>query len=404
MGKKNQITAKQACKYLKLDSSLKVPICTIEPIICTYWFCKAKGFRTRHVKCNLGCFRNCAIKNLEATRITDIDKLYSQTIAKLEERLHYYKDKMHPNQFFGGLVAYREHEILKAFYETPGAFSDVFAITDLIPNDISFLKKEDINVDSLSNYYIGLNSMKGVLEMKLNQIVNGDMIVYCTPKGLEYIENTMNDPETDDLMKFLRNGSHPSKEFISKSECHHIMKFLTIQNYNLIRWCKSNQFNRAILEFDHIEKFKKILAHIEKSGITGRIDMRECYNLSYGPYMNAVYALRNIYSHSGRFLRAARKYKSLMDISDQYVQWLPCWDNSLYHFSEMCRQEKYFTPRIEIEESSDFPIHIKDKTLIPSIIMWGFVAKNWNEICSNRWIKGQVFEDKIEIELIPFSH
>lgn len=399
MGNKNLITAKKACKYLKLDSAFKVPICTIEPIICTYWFCKAKGFRTKNVKCNLNCFRNCAIKNPDATRIIDIDAFYNQTIVNLDERLDYYKNKMHPNQFYGGLVAYREHEILTAFYETPGAFSDVFEVINLIPEDISFLNKEDINIDVSSNYYIALNSMKNVYKMKLNQINNGDLIIYCTPKGRQDIEKTMSDPESDDFMKFAKHGSHPSTKFIEKSECHHIMEFITIQNYNLIKWCKSNQFKREILEFDHIEKFKKILTHIEQSGITGKIDLRDCYNLSYIPYMNAVCALRNIYSHSKKFLRAAKKYKSLMNISDQYIQWLPCWDNSLFVFSEMSRNEKYLTSKIDIEESSDFPIQISANTFIPSIIMWGFVAKNWDEICSNRWEKGHIFENKIEIEL-----
>ncbi|MCX6723323.1 MAG: hypothetical protein NT094_04660, partial [Candidatus Staskawiczbacteria bacterium] len=183
MGKKNLITAKQACKYLKLDSPFKVPICTIEPIICTNWFCKAKGFTTRRGNCNLNCFRNCAIKNPDAAPVLDIDKLYSQTITKLDELLSYYKDKMHPNQFFGGLIAYREQEILKAFYETPGAFSDVFGVMDLLPEDISFLQERDIKIDKESGYFIALNSFKTVLAMKLNQIINGDLIVYCTSKG-----------------------------------------------------------------------------------------------------------------------------------------------------------------------------------------------------------------------------
>ena len=59
-----KLTAKKACKYLRLESMYKVPVCTIEPnIICSNWFCEAKGFRTRKVKCNLECFRKCAIKN-----------------------------------------------------------------------------------------------------------------------------------------------------------------------------------------------------------------------------------------------------------------------------------------------------------------------------------------------------
>jgi hypothetical protein len=33
-------------QHLKLDSNINIPLCGIEPIICTNWFCNAKGFKT----------------------------------------------------------------------------------------------------------------------------------------------------------------------------------------------------------------------------------------------------------------------------------------------------------------------------------------------------------------------
>jgi Holliday junction resolvase-like predicted endonuclease len=400
MTKEKPLTAKKACKYLKLDSFYKVPLCTIEPIICTYWFCKAKGFKTRQLKCNLNCFRNCAIKNPEAEKVSDISKYYNQVINKLEEKLVHYRDKIPDNKFYGGLIAYREHEILKAFYETPGAFSDVFEVTGLIPFDIAFLEEKDIHIDKETNYFIALHSMKNVYRMKLHQIDNDDLVVYCTRNGFRYIENIIEDPEKDDLLISVKNGKSPSIESIKKSECHHIMKFLTIKNYDLIKWCKRNDFKRDILEFDHHNLFKKIITHIEETGLTGEIDARECYNLSYRPYMNAIYTLRSIYSHSRKFLRIAKFYKNIFPIIGKYIQWLPFWDNSLFILSELDEKEDFFIPKIDMEDCKEYPLHIGKKTLFPSLLMWSFVSKNWEEICSNRWVKGKIFEDKIETELM----
>jgi len=400
MAKEKPLTARKACKYLKLDSSYKVPLCTIEPIICTYWFCKAKGFKTKELKCNLNCFRNCAIKNPEAEKVSNISEYYNQIIDKLENRLTFYRNQIPDNKFYGGLIAYREHEILKAFYENPGAFSDVLEVTDLIPLEISFLKEDDIHLDKETNYFIALHSMKTVYKMKLNQIANGDLVVYCTPNGFQKIQNIIKDPEDDELLRNIQNNKLPSIESAKESECYHIMVFLTIKNYDLIKWCKRNDFKRDILEFDHYDLFKKIITHIEGTGLTGSIDARECYNISYRPYMNAIYALRNMYSHSRKFLRVAKFYKNTFPLLRKYIQWLPYWDNSLLILSQLDEKNEFFIPKIDMEECKEYPLHIGNKTLFPSLLMWGFVSKNWEDICSNRWIRGRIFEDKLETELV----
>ncbi|MCX6723322.1 MAG: hypothetical protein NT094_04655, partial [Candidatus Staskawiczbacteria bacterium] len=178
------------------------------------------------------------------------------------------------------------------------------------------------------------------------------------------------------------------------------MNFLPLKNYDLIKWCKINQFQREILQFDHYDIFKKIIKHIEETGLTGLIDANECYNLSYRPYMNAVYSLRNIRSHSMKFRRIARYYRNISINLDKYIQWLPFWDNSLLKFSEILRKDEYFIPKADIEESKEYPLHISKSTLLPSLMLWVFVTKNWEEICSPAWMRGRIFEDKIETELI----
>lgn len=184
MAKKSRVTAKKACKHLKLDSILKIPLCEIAPIICRNWFCDAKGFRTRKVSCYLDCFKKCGIKNPDASIVPDLAEIYIKSIEKIDERLNHYKDHISKNEMIGGFLTYRELEVLRAFSATPGAFTDVFGIMELIPKDISFLNEKDISISEDCGYFLALLAMKNVLSMELNQIINGDLIIYCTQNGL----------------------------------------------------------------------------------------------------------------------------------------------------------------------------------------------------------------------------
>ena len=396
---KSRITAKKACKYLKLDSKLKIPICTIEPVICTYWFCDAKGFHTKNMKCNLDCFRKCAIKNPRASIVADIEKIYDETIERADTRLEHYRKTMPPEELVGGLLAYRELEILRGFFESPGSFIDVFQIQDLIPDDISFLKQKDIVVKADFHYFLHLFVIRNVLNMERYRINKGSLLIYATPEGLSELKQKMIDPENDELLKWTKNGKENITEFLKKGECHNIMRFEPIKNHNIIEWCKSNNFEREILEFSNTRYLKKIYRHLEDAGKTGRIDVRECYDLSYQPYMNSIYALRNIYSHSRKFLRIAKTYKDLWQKSENIFSWLPVWDNSMFVIAEKARKEDFLIDRFEVDNSPEYSMHIDSKTLFGSLLLWSFVGKNWNEVCATQWTKGQIFEDKVEKEL-----
>lgn len=400
MAKKKRVTAKKACKHLKLDSKLKIPLCGIEPIICRNWFCDAKGFRTRKVSCNLECFRKCAIKNPDASIVSDLADIYSKTINKIDERLNHHREHIPENELIGGFLAYRELEVLRGFYATPGAFTDVFGITELIPEDISFLNEKDISISNDCRFFLALLAKKTAISMELNQMINGDLIVYCTLDGLNELEQTMKDPENDDLLKLVKQGKDSIPELAKKGECHHIMQFDPLKNYKIIEWCKTNQFQREILKFSNLSLVKRIRKHFSDITMTGRGDARECYDLSYRPYMNAIYALRNIYSHSKRFLRVAKKHKDLWTRTEKYVQWLPIWDNSIMMFGERERKKDYLMEKIDIEDNPEYPMHIGKKTFFPSMVMWTFVGKNWDDICSSRWIKGPIFETMVEQELV----
>lgn len=177
------------------------------------------------------------------------------------------------------------------------------------------------------------------------------------------------------------------------------MRFEPLKNYRIIEWCKSNRFELDILKFNHLDQLKRIRQHFEEVGVTGRADARICYDLSYRPYMNSIYALRNIHSHSRRFLTVAKKYKEMWRVTERYVQWLPLWDSSIMMFEEKARKENYLMKKIDVEDSTEYPLHIGNKTFFPCLIMWTFVGKNWDDICSNRWTKGPIFEARVEQEL-----
>ena len=299
----------------------------------------------------------------------------------------------------GGFLAYRELEALRGFFATPGAFTDVFGIQDLIPKDISFLEEKDIHMDIECQYFLTLLAHRTVTSMELNQIKNNDLLIYCTPEGVRQIEQKMNEPEDDDLLKSVRKQERLSPEYYEKSECHHIMRFQPLRNYELVKWCMANHFKDKILDFNHLKELKKIHKHYREITMTGRIDARECYKLFYRPYMNAIYALRNVYSHSRKFLRAAKKYRDIWVKTEKQINWLPIWDNTIVMFQEKEHKKDFLTNRIEIEDNAEYPLHIGKKTFFASLMMWTFVGKNWDDICSNRWQKGPVFESRVEQEL-----
>lgn len=399
MAKKKSITPKKACKHLKLDSSLKVPICTLEPIICDNWFCESKGFRAGGISCNLNCFRTCAIKNPESSKLEDAIDIHRKTIESVEKRLDHYKTTIPEKELIGGLLAFREEKVLAAFHSRPGAFTDVFGLLDLIPSDISFLNERDINVSRQTNHFINLLSHRNVFSMRLNQILNGDMLVYCTPEGQRELEQDIKDPDSSRYTKLAQEGITAYLEDAKKRECHSIMRFTTLQNYDVLAWCRANSFQQGILDFNHTKKLKSISRHFENIPTKGIIDARECYNLSYRPYMNAVYALRNIYSHSRRFLRIAKKYKDIWPQYEKHIHWLPIWDNTMISFAEKDHKKQYVMKKTNIEDCNEYPMHVGSSTFFPSLMMWTFVGKNWDDICSTRWTKGPIFEKRVETEL-----
>ena len=397
---KPQVTSKKACKYLRLESKLKVPVCTIEPVICTNWFCNAKGFRTKEVKCDLNCFRKCAIKNPTSEQPSDIINIYEKTIKNTDARLDHYRNEMPADRLVGGLLAHRELEILRAFFQSPGSFTDVFQVQDLIPNDISFLTEKDIVINEDSRYFTHLYAIRNVMSMELHRIKDGSLFVYATQEGLDELIQKMDDPESDEFLNITSKGKNFLADHARDSKCYNIMRFEPIKNYDVIQWCKANDFQREILEFSNRDHTKKIIKHFEDAGMTGRIDARECYDLAYPPYMNSIYALKNIYSHSKKFLRLAKAYKDLWKRSKDTVSWLPIWDKSVFAFYKKAHEEDFLVDRFDVDDNSEYPMNVENKTFFGSLVMWTFVGKNWNDICSNRHEKGRIFEDRIEKELI----
>ncbi len=77
------------------------------------------------------------MKNPESSVVPNLPEIYAKTIENIDERLNHYRAKIPDNKMVGGFLAYRELEVLRGFYVTPGAFTDVFSIHDLIPEDIS---------------------------------------------------------------------------------------------------------------------------------------------------------------------------------------------------------------------------------------------------------------------------
>jgi hypothetical protein len=397
---KKRVTAKKACKYLRLESKLKVPICTLEPVICTYWFCNVKGFRAKEVKCDLYCFRRCAIKNPNAVQVPNIIEIYEKTIENADARLDHYRNEMPGNRLIGGLLAHRELEVLRAFSQSPGAFTDVFQVQDLIPSDISFLEAKDIFINEDSSYFTHLLAIRNVMAMQLHRIKNGSLLVYATQKGLDELKQVRDDPESDEFLKMTAGGKEFFAEQAKDSKCYNIMRFEPIKNFDVLQWCRANGFQREILKFSNGDHTEKIIVHFDDVGKTGCIDARECYDLSYQPYMNSIYALRNIYSHSRKFLRIARDYKDLWERSENIVSWMPLWDKSVFAFFSKAQKEDFLVDRFDVDDHPEYPMNIGDRTFFGSLAMWTFIGKNWDDICSNRWTKGRIFEEKVTKELL----
>lgn len=68
-------------------------------------------------------------------------------------------------------------------------------------------------------------------------------------------------------------------------------------------------------------------------------------------------------------------------------------------FRDRADQEKFLIDRFDVNDNPEYPMHVGNKTFFGSLIMWIFTGKNWDDICSNRWTKGRIFEDRIEKEL-----
>lgn len=351
------------------------------------------------MKCGLTCFKHCAILNPDARRISNIGDYYKQIIEKLDELIVQQRQNIPDEKLIGGLLAHREHQVCKAFCEQPGSFTDVFQVNDPISKDTKALKRKDIILSREVNYFIALHISKGYLSMRMVEANNKEILVYCTPQGMKYIEDQIKDPEKHGLHTIVREDAYQDGKYLAERDCYDIMTFLPADNVGLMRWCRRNYFKRSIFEFDHRESMKRILHHMAEPFTTGEIDARKCYELSYRPFINAIYSLKNVYSHSAQFLKIARDYKGVHEKCEKLFSWFPIWDHTLLQLFQREEKGDFFTKKVDVVESPDYPIHLSGESLYPSLRSQVFISKNWQEICSKRWEKGIIFENKIENDL-----
>ncbi len=385
---------RKICKRLSVRNGIGV--CTLRDCVCNCWLCEYKE------KCGKTVFSKCQLKSNKFRIISNVSSMYKEALKKIETELGLLIEKEgEKREIIGGLLQIRESEILHCFIEAPGDLPSVICTANsIIGEDISSIKIEDVKFNPIAEKVWNLIVLKEFYSTKISRIDNGDIIYFANRDGEKELKQLIDDPKyyLASMQEALKKNIFPTIESKNVREAYSTKMLQTM------KWCLNNINQTNLMDFTLHENYKKIIKHIHEVGATGIIDTSICYKLAYPHYSGMLHVCRYSYAkfnhikelsqkNKGLHLLLKKKFGITFDIKIAY-------DNFLLELERYYESGKYCIHENIGKDSKGYRFIIRDGSLIGSILLLGFISKNYDQICSKPYERGRVFEDFVEKELI----
>ena len=172
----------------------------------------------------------------------------------------------------------------------------------------------------------------------------------------------------------------------------------------IMQWCKANIDQADMLDYTLYENFRKILSHLETGSKSGKVSPRICYKLAYPHYAGMLHACRYVYSKFAHVKDISKlnkgidrvleeKFRVGFDVGKNY-------DSFLLDLWLTSRNEKMCYSDFIGKDTESYRFIISDGTLFGSLLLLGFISKNYESICLKPYERGRFFEEYVEKELL----
>lgn len=384
---------KNLCKRLLVVNGIGK--CSLKECICLCWQCEFKE------KCGVKAFEECSLKSRDFKEIPNAFTLYDNAVQSADRRIQSIIETEDSLKVMGGLLFRREKEILHCFYEAPGDLPSAISTANAFINpSISAVGHEDVKYSDLADEIWNLIVTKEVFSNQSSRLKNGDVLCYGNQRGKEELADLVSNPlrNIQQLKSFVENKTPPP------IEGQDVRIVYSSKMLPVIEWCLANVHQADMWDYTLDDNFAKILKHLEDVGQTAKISPRICYRLAYPHYAGLLHTCRYIYSKFQHIKNIAQlnkgidktlrtRYSISFDIENNY-------DSFLFDLWMVVKGDRLCTGEAIGKDAQDYRFLIKDGTLFGSLLLLGFISKNYASICLKPYERGPVFEDFVEKELV----
>ena len=391
-GVKLKVRPKKICKRLSVRN--EIGVCNLRDCVCNCWLCEYKE------KCGKEVFSKCQLKSNRFHKISDVSLMYREALKKIETEIQLLMEKGDRKKIIGGLLWRRESEILHCFCEAPGDLpSAISTANSIIDEDISMIKFEDVKFNPIAAEAWNLIVLKEVYSTKISRIDNGDIFYFANNEGKKELKKLIDKPKY--WLDTMREAS--KKNVFPTIESQNMREVYSTKMLHSMEWCLNNINQTNLMDFTLYENYKKIIKHIYEVGDSGTIDTSICYKLAYPHYSGMLHVCRYSYSKFNHIKEISQKNKGLHLLLKKKFginfDAKIAYDNFLIELHRCDEVGKYCIDEIIGEDSKEYRFIIRDGSLFGSILLLGFISKNYDQICLKPYERGRVFEDFVEKEL-----
>ena len=346
-------------------------------------------------------FDECPLKSENLKEIPNAISFYEDAISSADRKIQTITEKENSTEILGGLLFRREEEILHCFFEAPGDLVSAISTANYYINqDLSTIKHEDVKYTERADELWNLIVVKEVFSSQIYRLRNRDIICLGNKDGEEELRRQISNP-IQDIEKLKKAVERKTPEEL---ESQNVRLVYSIEMQPIIEWCTVNIHQANMLDYTLYDNFQKILRHLEEVADSGEISPSICYKLAYPHYAGMLHTCRYVYSKFMHIKEISRlnkgidhilkeKYSTSLDIEKNY-------DSFLFDLWLMKRNEKMCLSEPIGKDTKDYRYIISDGTLIGSLLLIGFIWKNYESICLKPYERGRVFEDYVEKELL----
>lgn len=386
-----KILPKNLCKKLSVVNGIGV--CSLKDCVCNCWLCEYKD------KCSR-LFDKCSLKSADFKEIPNASRYYDQATTNLDKQIERIIETEDNEKIIGGLLFQREQEILHCFREAPGDLpSSVAFINSYINQDISTIDSSEIKPNRIATKIWNLVILKEVCSTWSLKLRNKDTLYFGDEEGEEELEKKAANPESiiEEMTAAVETNVFPTVE------SQHVKEIYSVKMLPAMEWCLSNIHQADMMDYTLTLNFKKIVEHMSDAGTTGEISPNICYRLAYPHYSGMIHVCRYVYSKYKHVKEVSQLNKDIFDLlKSKYpinLDVKKMYDNFLMTLWGIEKSEKVCISEKIGKDTQDYQFIIKDGSLFGSVLLLGFIAKNYESVCSKPYERGRIFEDFVENEL-----